>query len=160
MRSSFSVAELVLESGQPLPALVHGRWASTRAWVQVLPTARAQPAAVVPADHPPGHGEQQLLPHRGAEVYLRRIRRQRIRARVLQGVRVSGEQRSDFRRDRHGDWHETASALPGHAGVERAAPVESPFAGGMQTRSEEHTSELQSRLHLVCRLLLEKKKKN
>src|SRR5256884_4977709 len=30
--------------------------------------------------------------------------------------------------------------------------------GGIQ-RSEEHTSELQSRLHLVCRLLLEKKKK-
>src|SRR3989449_8700129 len=29
----------------------------------------------------------------------------------------------------------------------------------MQFRSEEHTSELQSRLHLVCRLLLEKKKK-
>src|SRR3989449_8851777 len=28
-----------------------------------------------------------------------------------------------------------------------------------QARSEEHTSELQSRLHLVCRLLLEKKKK-
>src|SRR2546422_4495895 len=27
-----------------------------------------------------------------------------------------------------------------------------------QKRSEEHTSELQSRLHLVCRLLLEKKK--
>src|SRR2546429_3541214 len=27
-------------------------------------------------------------------------------------------------------------------------------------RSEEHTSELQSRLHLVCRLLLEKKKTN
>src|SRR2546422_8395540 len=29
-----------------------------------------------------------------------------------------------------------------------------------QARSEEHTSELQSRLHLVCRLLLEKKKNN
>src|SRR5690348_18310660 len=29
-----------------------------------------------------------------------------------------------------------------------------------QTRSEEHTSELQSPVHLVCRLLLEKKKKN
>src|SRR2546429_5380991 len=29
-----------------------------------------------------------------------------------------------------------------------------------QKRSEEHTSELQSRLHLVCRLLLEKKKNN
>src|SRR2546429_6303374 len=37
----------------------------------------------------------------------------------------------------------------------RAAPA--PAAGG---RSEEHTSELQSRLHLVCRLLLEKKKKH
>src|SRR2546429_6144691 len=30
--------------------------------------------------------------------------------------------------------------------------------GGGLSRSEEHTSELQSRLHLVCRLLLEKKK--
>src|SRR2546429_6973234 len=29
-----------------------------------------------------------------------------------------------------------------------------------EQRSEEHTSELQSRLHLVCRLLLEKKKKH
>src|SRR2546422_4901084 len=33
-------------------------------------------------------------------------------------------------------------------------------AGGPAVRSEEHTSELQSRLHLVCRLLLEKKKKH
>src|SRR2546429_2577826 len=30
--------------------------------------------------------------------------------------------------------------------------------GSVDARSEEHTSELQSRLHLVCRLLLEKKK--
>src|SRR2546422_7279280 len=30
----------------------------------------------------------------------------------------------------------------------------------IEHRSEEHTSELQSRLHLVCRLLLEKKKKH
>src|SRR2546422_5825461 len=38
--------------------------------------------------------------------------------------------------------------------AERSAePILSP-------RSEEHTSELQSRLHLVCRLLLEKKKSN
>src|SRR3989449_10314339 len=33
------------------------------------------------------------------------------------------------------------------------------FSGPDPARSEEHTSELQSRLHLVCRLLLEKKKK-
>src|SRR2546422_6948429 len=32
--------------------------------------------------------------------------------------------------------------------------------GAELSRSEEHTSELQSRLHLVCRLLLEKKKTN
>src|SRR2546422_6640461 len=39
-----------------------------------------------------------------------------------------------------------------------AAPRPSaPISTAM--RSEEHTSELQSRLHLVCRLLLEKKKK-
>src|SRR5205809_5798926 len=33
-----------------------------------------------------------------------------------------------------------------------------PRVGHPVSRSEEHTSELQSRLHLVCRLLLEKKK--
>src|SRR4051794_41260298 len=35
-------------------------------------------------------------------------------------------------------------------------PVKAPTLGG--PRSEEHTSELQSPVHLVCRLLLEKKK--
>src|SRR2546422_9191977 len=45
------------------------------------------------------------------------------------------------------------------------APCEHPGGFGIrrsdvEIRSEEHTSELQSRLHLVCRLLLEKKKKN
>src|SRR2546422_5688348 len=34
------------------------------------------------------------------------------------------------------------------------------LVGTVAARSEEHTSELQSRLHLVCRLLLEKKKKD
>src|SRR2546429_5158870 len=37
---------------------------------------------------------------------------------------------------------------------------ERPAANCRAKRSEEHTSELQSRLHLVCRLLLEKKKNN
>src|SRR2546429_1120048 len=39
-----------------------------------------------------------------------------------------------------------------------AGPAEIRSASAFR-RSEEHTSELQSRLHLVCRLLLEKKKK-
>src|SRR3989449_2613774 len=47
--------------------------------------------------------------------------------------------------------------------VQRTAPVVSTPAprivSAPNPRSEEHTSELQSRLHLVCRLLLEKKKK-
>src|SRR2546430_11526292 len=34
------------------------------------------------------------------------------------------------------------------------------IGGGFATRSEEHTSELQSQSNLVCRLLLEKKKTN
>src|SRR5687768_17901123 len=40
----------------------------------------------------------------------------------------------------------------------RPRPSGSASPGALE-RSEEHTSELQSRLHLVCRLLLEKKKK-
>src|SRR2546422_6452622 len=40
--------------------------------------------------------------------------------------------------------------------IKEAIELEGPHS----YRSEEHTSELQSRLHLVCRLLLEKKKKN
>src|SRR2546422_3584343 len=40
------------------------------------------------------------------------------------------------------------------------ALTEQGIATCERLRSEEHTSELQSRLHLVCRLLLEKKKTN
>src|SRR5687768_18016633 len=41
---------------------------------------------------------------------------------------------------------------------DRATAVRMSMPNAMLARSEEHTSELQSRLHLVCRLLLEKKK--
>src|SRR3712207_6900470 len=46
----------------------------------------------------------------------------------------------------------------GHEDAERKQPVR--HAQELHPRSEEHTSELQSRQYLVCRLLLEKKKKN
>src|SRR2546422_2121176 len=48
----------------------------------------------------------------------------------------------------------------GRSGLVQADGIEvDPDPGALQAlRSEEHTSELQSRLHLVCRLLLEKKK--
>src|SRR3712207_8740649 len=40
----------------------------------------------------------------------------------------------------------------------RSGAQAQPVAGARDLRSEEHTSELQSRQYLVCRLLLEKKK--
>src|SRR5687768_17949647 len=43
------------------------------------------------------------------------------------------------------------------AGIDRTLTPK--MRTSLTVRSEEHTSELQSRLHLVCRLLLEKKKK-
>src|SRR5687768_18279257 len=59
------------------------------------------------------------------------------------------------------------AAAPGHCAAWNSPLPRSRTEDGRlhppyttQQRSEEHTSELQSRLHLVCRLLLEKKKKN
>src|SRR5437868_15391000 len=43
-------------------------------------------------------------------------------------------------------------------GRRRSSPFRTEALGGPWGRSEEHTSELQSRFDLVCRLLLEKKK--
>src|SRR5260370_25340006 len=56
---------------------------------------------------------------------------------------------------RHRAHHQT---LLGHH-LDRAGFGDGPGAVDTDPRSEEHTSELQSHLNLVCRLLLEKKKK-
>src|SRR2546429_1827093 len=66
--------------------------------------------------------------------------------RSLVGDREPGDDRGGL--DRH------AGVDGGRRGADSAALPLDP-----SQRSEEHTSELQSRLHLVCRLLLEKKKK-
>src|SRR2546427_13293545 len=56
--------------------------------------------------------------------------------------------------------HELRNALTGVYGwAERLVRGKSPEATARAARSEEHTSELQSQSNLVCRLLLEKKKK-
>src|SRR5687768_18221326 len=54
----------------------------------------------------------------------------------------------------------TFTANRGYVDAVRALGVPFDLSGKRhrRNRSEEHTSELQSRLHLVCRLLLEKKK--
>src|SRR5256884_4647468 len=49
--------------------------------------------------------------------------------------------------------------VPGSTTTATATLIFSSAITSSSIRSEEHTSELQSRLHLVCRLLLEKKKK-
>src|SRR5205809_6158037 len=56
----------------------------------------------------------------------------------------------------------SCQGLTAHAKPSRRVRPPSPLVlapGFPDLRSEEHTSELQSRLHLVCRLLLEKKKR-
>src|SRR3712207_7381643 len=70
------------------------------------------------------------------------------------------------------DQHLRVGALQGEAGLDEGREVAvahrdggevhahpAPRSGELGRRSEEHTSELQSRQYLVCRLLLEKKKK-
>src|SRR2546422_5918825 len=64
---------------------------------------------------------------------------------------VSGDDRRHLRRPHGRRRPRAAIARAGHGPRGRRV--------ARATRSEEHTSELQSRLHLVCRLLLEKKKK-
>src|SRR2546422_7433310 len=67
----------------------------------------------------------------------------------------SDDELRDERRRGAGEHQHAAGDEAGQAERERDADERPPLRG----RSEEHTSELQSRLHLVCRLLLEKKKK-
>src|SRR2546422_3278989 len=64
-----------------------------------------------------------------------------------------------WRQDHNGFTHQDPGFID-HAVNKKAEVVRVYLPPDANCRSEEHTSELQSRLHLVCRLLLEKKKKN
>src|SRR3712207_7265848 len=57
------------------------------------------------------------------------------------------------------DHRRSGAGLEGPASRRPRGDVRQHLRGGEGGRSEEHTSELQSRQYLVCRLLLEKKKK-
>src|SRR3989442_5410363 len=67
---------------------------------------------------------------------------------------------SDLGRRRQ--WQETIDALRGMRDwvLTTEHILSGAWATSQEPRSEEHTSELQSRPHLVCRLLLEKKNKS
>src|SRR2546429_5696369 len=71
---------------------------------------------------------------------------------LFRSIRRGSRQRCETRRTDRAYWFEK---------IRRFAASRLRLQGirgeGFETRSEEHTSELQSRLHLVCRLLLEKK---
>src|SRR5689334_605126 len=58
-----------------------------------------------------------------------------------------------------GDWHFLDAGLPQAPGELTSAVLVAASLDAEDPRSEEHTSELQSQFHLVCRLLLEKKNK-
>src|SRR5206468_8585324 len=84
--------------------------------------------------------------------------------------RSSSLDRSGYRRGRSATGTRSACRRTGRAARtrcsrRRTAPADRPDCSGpaaeqrVRARSEEHTSELQSRSDLVCRLLLEKKKK-
>src|SRR5437773_5056961 len=59
----------------------------------------------------------------------------------------------------YASWATTATSSAGSTGLARWAWKPAARARARSVRSEEHTSELQSHHDLVCRLLLEKKKK-
>src|SRR2546430_2976253 len=61
---------------------------------------------------------------------------------------------------RHGISRAAVFVVSHDSGASRAAHRAVAMGSGRLSRSEEHTSELQSQSNLVCRLLLEKKKKN
>src|SRR3712207_8054356 len=77
---------------------------------------------------------------------------------LFRSGRVRGFPDSLLPRRRAGrERHLTIPAVPSDGGGSRPPR---PGDALLPPRSEEHTSELQSRQYLVCRLLLEKKKKN
>src|SRR5689334_24195726 len=78
-----------------------------------------------------------------------RLQRNKASVRLRADRRRLDQVRRRHPRQREGDYR--------HPAIAQAVRVRLPGRG---TRSEEHTSELQSQFHLVCRLLLEKKNKS
>src|SRR2546427_5317574 len=80
--------------------------------------------------------------------------------------RIEAEQERAAVAEKNGFLAVSANRLPALAGAQQALTVTAQAMRQIEmqiqereTRSEEHTSELQSQSNLVCRLLLEKKKK-
>src|SRR2546427_7867954 len=102
--------------------------------------ANLVPAFICPELYLPVSGVVQRPPHR----LVRLLHPRNIHAR-REGIMKAHD--GGFNAPRHGDFRERAPAATDRD------------HGARRARSEEHTSELQSQSNLVCRLLLEKKKK-
>src|SRR6266481_7430557 len=107
------------------------------------PPGRAEPPHPRPSRAGLRGGARRRLVRRSPR--RRRLRRRAWRRRPPDGVR--GARR-------------LGAAPPGPVRRVRLPPRHRPRLRAQPDRSEEHTSELQSQFHLVCRLLLEKKKHN
>src|SRR2546429_339116 len=113
-----------------------------------------------PVVGPPGRARP-ALPRGGViqNVQVRRAREPDARALARRMARAR-RARDGGRRPADRPGRRQLDAAPDPARRRRArAGNPGPCRSVRALRSEEHTSELQSRLHLVCRLLLEKKKK-
>src|SRR5690606_40797355 len=78
---------------------------------------------------------------------------------VANNERIDGTRLPSFDITTSGDSHGQDNELDTHKAAQLGLSIVSRILRYLLGRSEEHTSELQSRENLVCRLLLEKKKK-
>src|SRR6266550_6892443 len=136
--------DCALSGLRAVPKTVNPRSASSRAVAWPMPDDAPVTKIVCDIDSPEDCVSDNNTRRRSASQGRAQARAVRSRAAVSGIARAAPEE----------------MRAPGHrtgACRHRAAIVRR--AGAARRRSEEHTSELQSRLHLVCRLLLEKKKK-
>src|SRR5688500_19906300 len=81
-------------------------------------------------------------------------------ARQAEDLLRRGRRRRQDVRDAGGGTREACRRRRRRGGIRRASRPPRDRSAARDARSEEHTSELQSPCNLVCRLLLEKKKRN
>ena len=77
---------------------------------------------------------------------------------IVRNGRCTYQRTPPFRHKNYPEW--MMLILPGQRTNQITPSKEVPAQNVLMNRSEKHTSELQSRQYLVCRLLLEKKKQN
>src|SRR3989449_1778468 len=123
---------------------------------------RWRPGSAAPDSTPTGRGAQagaSPTPPRGNPVLGRAKARERLLAPQQGEDLEEGRRRRAPGERQAGELGQVDELEPELRAQVAVQALERVGGEARQRRSEEHTSELQSRLHLVCRLLLEKKKK-